>query len=266
MLPTSSVELNKLRSLIEDKIQHDYLDNIIQKPTIDEIKLELLYIIMKQSNLPEPKKERYILSTIFVQMALDTHQTVPIKNNRADSSSNQRNRQLTVLAGDYYSGLFYSLLSETEDFPVIHILATAIKEINEYKMRFYYNVIDTIDEAIDLLMKIESLLITRMLNHVQAIPNSDSAIIENVIILNTLLREKNLIISNDRSPLLENLFMSMGLELDSRDKLDTIIDEKINAIEKSIAEIPKQFVTLKNDVTIIFRNILEHNTFIAKEG
>lgn len=264
MLPTSSKELNKLRSLIEDKIQHDYLDNIIKKPAIDEMKLGLLYTIMKQSKLPESKKEQYILSTIFVQMALDTHQTVPIKNDGDESSLKQKSRQLTVLAGDYYSGLFYSLLSDTEDFPVIHILATAIKEINEYKMRFYYNGIGTIDEAINLLMKIESLLVSRILSHVNAIP--DPAIIENIIILNALLRERNLVINNDSSSLLENLAISLGSEQNLLDKLEPIIDEKIKFIEEFIAMIPKQFNTLKENITMIFQDLLENNTFIAKEG
>ncbi|WP_404452851.1 heptaprenyl diphosphate synthase component 1 [Virgibacillus necropolis] len=263
-MPTSSVEINKLRSLIEEKIQHVYVDKTIQKPAIDDIKLALLYTIMKQSNLPQPKIEQYILSTIFVQMALDTHEIVPIKNNKNESSSEQRKRQLKVLAGDYYSGLFYSLLSDTEDFEVIHILAAAIREINEYKMSFFYNQLNSVEEAIDLLMKIESLLISRMLNQVQVI--TDPALIENIIILNILLREKHLFISNESSPVFENLLIFSGNERDLRDKLDQIIEGKIKSIEEYITRIPIQYVTLKNDVTRILGDMLENNTSIAKEG
>lgn len=264
MLPTSSVEIHKLRSLIESRIQHDYADKIIQKPAINEIKLELLYTIMKQSNLPQPKIEQYILSTIFVQMALDTHELVPIRNEKNETRSNQKKRQLTVLAGDYYSGLFYSLLSETEDFSIIHILATAIKEINEYKMRFYYNEISSVDEAIDLLMKIESLLITRMLKQVQVLPKL--ALIENIIILNTLLREQLLLISNDPTHVFKNLLLTKGDEQDLYDELDKIIEEKVKSIQAYIKEIPIEYVTLKKDLTTILGDILNNYTSNVKEG
>lgn len=261
MLPTSRVELNKIRSLIKDKIQHAYLDKNIGEPAIDEIKIALLYTIMRRSQLSEPKIEQYILSTMFVQMALDTHEMVPLKNDNTESSSNQKKRQLKVLAGDYYSGLYYSLLSETEDFPVIHILATAIKEINEYKTKLYYKQINSIDEAIDLLMKIESLLITRMINHVIKLP--DQGIIENIIILNRLLQEKKVVASEGNSPLYKSLneFFLDGRKRGLQTRVDEIIREKVTVIEKSIAVLP-----FDNNLITIFQDILENDTSIAKEG
>lgn len=261
MLPTSSVELTKLRSLIEDKIKYNYLDENIQRPAIDEIKLTLLYTILKQSPLPEPKIEQYILATMFVQMALDTHEIVPLKNDSSENSSNQKKRQLKVLAGDYYSGLYYSLLSETEDFPVIHILATAIREINEYKMKLYYNNLSSFDEALYLLMKIESLLITRMINHVIELP--DIAIIENIIILNKILHEKKLVATNDGTPIFGNLLLSVlnNNKLDLQYRLDTIVQEKVKEIEGSISKFRQQ-----KDLAFILHNILDNDTSIVKEG
>lgn len=261
MLPTSRVELNKIRSLIENKIQHMYIDKNIGKPAIDEIKIALLYTIMKQSELSEPKIEQYILSTMLVQMALDTHEIVPLKNDNTESSLNQKKLQLKVLAGDYYSGLYYSLLAETEDFPVIHILATAIKEINEFKMKLYYNRINSFDEAIYLLMKIESLLITRMINHVIELP--DKGVVGNIIILNRLLLEKKVVANNENSSLfqgLKELFLD-GRKLDIETRVDEIIQEKVADIEKSIAVLP-----FDTHLTIILQDILEDNTSIAKEG
>ncbi|ASK63336.1 heptaprenyl diphosphate synthase [Virgibacillus phasianinus] len=261
MLPTSSVELTKLRSLIEDKIQHAYLDKAIQKPEIDEIKLALLYYYMRQSKLPVPKIEQYILSTMFVQMALDIHEIVPLRNDRSESSTNQEKRQLKVLAGDYYSGLYYSLLSDTKDFSVIHILATAIKEINEYKMKLYYDDICSFDEVILLLVKIESLLVTRMISHTIEFPNI--ALIENIILVNRLLHEKKLFAGNNNSPLFDNLkvYVTNLQKLDFQNRVDQIISQRKNDIENSIADLPN-----KNDIITILRDILENDTSVAKEG
>ncbi|MFZ3578169.1 heptaprenyl diphosphate synthase component 1 [Virgibacillus sp. DJP39] len=259
------MEVNKLRSLIEDKIQHDYVDEIIQKPAIDEIKLSLLYITMKQSNLPQSTKESYILSTLFVQMALDIHEIVPVENSKGESKTNQKSRQLMVLAGDYYSGLFYSLLSETEDFSIIHILATAIREINENKMHLYYNHIGSVEEAIELLMKIDSLLVSRIIKEVQVIP--EIALIEEIIIVNTLLQQKDLLlIHEDQSSLFNRISIPTENKQGLLGKLDTIIEEKILLIKKYIAEIPTHYDVLKHDLMKILENILQNDISIVKEG
>ena len=260
MLLTSSVKLNKLQSLIENKIQHSYIDENIGKPAIDDKKLALLYTTLKQASLPNQQVEQYILSTMFVQMALNVHEIVPLKNNNNENNSNQKKRQLKVLAGDYYSGLYYSLLSETEDYAVIHILATAIKEINEHKMKLYYDNLSSFEEAIDLLMKIESLLTTRIINHCVKLP--DIALIENIIILNKLVHEKNLLARNDSTPIFENIkFYASENKLELQHRLDKVIQGKIKEIESSISTFPKQ-----NDLEDIFHDILDNDTTIVKEG
>ncbi|WP_430785544.1 heptaprenyl diphosphate synthase component 1 [Virgibacillus flavescens] len=258
------MEINKLRSLIEDKIQHDYVDGIIQRPAIDDVKLVLLYTMMKQSKLPQPKIEQYILATVFVQLALDIHEIVPVANDRTENSSYQRKRQLMVLAGDYYSGLFYSLLTETEDFTVIHTLATSIREINENKMRFYYNELDSVEEAFNVLMKIESLLITGILKQVQVLP--DNFLIEDIILLHTLINEKHLLDKHGEYTLLKGIDVNGVHDNELHDELISNIENKKKTINKSLEDIPSHFPDLKCELSVILTDILEDNTSIAKEG
>src|SRR5699024_12080275 len=97
-----------------------------------------LSVILNNRSMSILRKKQYIITTKLVQIAWDTNDLVPVTNDEMDSEESRVAKQLTVLAGDYYSGLYYLLLSEIEAFDMIHILASAIKEINEYKMKLYY--------------------------------------------------------------------------------------------------------------------------------
>src|SRR5699024_6265809 len=128
-------------------MKHTYLHKFIDKPTIDEDKLFILVSILNRAFVSSKQKEQYIITTMLVQLALDTHDLVPSSTDNGDyHAASEIPKQLTVLAGDYYSGLYYFLLSEIEDFAMIQTLASAIKKVNEYKMNLYYREIQTIDE------------------------------------------------------------------------------------------------------------------------
>ena len=52
-------------------------------------------------------------------------------------ASESRQGQLTVLAGDYYSGVHYRILAEMEDIPLIRRLSKSVTEMSERKIRLY---------------------------------------------------------------------------------------------------------------------------------
>src|SRR5690625_501349 len=151
MYPSES-ETTQMKSFIEDQISHPYAEKYIQKPFIDIEKLTLLQYIYNQTEIEPCKQQRYIATTMFVQVALDTHERV--------AENDATIQQLSVLAGDYYSGMYYFLLSEIEEIDIIKLLATSIKLINEYKMNLYYCDFHTKDELLFCLAEIESLLFT----------------------------------------------------------------------------------------------------------
>ncbi|PFK47422.1 heptaprenyl diphosphate synthase [Bacillus cereus] len=146
------------------KLRHPYFINYIEEPFIDEEKVVLLYAALKSANLHKEQIDHYVVTIMLVQIALDTHERV---SNKADKETNgfHKRRQLTVLAGDYYSGLYYYLLSMNCDIVLIRALAEGIKEINEHKIMLYQKVYQTVDEVMASMMKIESALLQKTCDH-----------------------------------------------------------------------------------------------------
>jgi len=115
-------KLTAFKEQLEQKVFHPYLLNYIQTPMVDEDKLLLLISIMDQLGLSGKEMKNYALPTMLVQIALDTHENVSNQDASEQDDTQLQSRQLTVLAGDYYSGLYYALLAEINDVLMIRAL------------------------------------------------------------------------------------------------------------------------------------------------
>lgn len=149
--------------MIQKKIRHSLVEKYIPSPTIDEDKLLLLYAIFDEIDLSNSKKESYIMTVMLVQIALDTHDKVT--NHRDAETTEFIQRQITALAGDYYSGLYYLLLSELKDIKMIRTLAEAIKEINEHKIRLYHDKVLTQQAKMESELIVETTLFQKVTEH-----------------------------------------------------------------------------------------------------
>jgi heptaprenyl diphosphate synthase len=142
---------------INQFIHHSYLKEFIGTPEVDEDKLFLLVTLCNELNVKEEVADSYIITTMLVQVALDIHEQVSIATKSNDNE--QKIQQLKVLAGDYYSGLYYKLLAEIEDIHMIKRLAESIKLINEHKIRVYRQDLTYQDSLIDSIKIIEGALL-----------------------------------------------------------------------------------------------------------
>lgn len=233
-------ETEELKIYIEQKINHSFLEKYIAKPKIDDLKLSLLVYFFKHIKKQKEIKRNHIISTVLVQVALDTHELVPLTK-EISTMDELREKQLLVLAGDYYSGLYYLLLAEYGDFDMIHILAKTIKEINEIKMELYYNETNSFPENIDLLKRMCASLINCVVQ-----THTDENIqpfISQIIILNKLLEERAHLTTKQTPNQLKNFLRNMSTS-EAIALVQTSIDEHRQLIETYLKD-PTMGKTLK---------------------
>lgn len=260
-------KLAELKELVGQKALHPFLiKNMNDAPSIDEDKLLLLISIFDQLNLPDIEKNTYIISTMLIQLALDTHDYVRPNSIEDDLKS----QQLMVLAGDYYSGLYYKQLSSVSNISLIRELSIGIKEINENKIMIYERQMNDINQILKSLKVIEGGLFKKLTNFFQIDPWDE--LILNFLLARRLLHEKNLYFQTKSSvvadALKKLLFNHHGLNefdltQDKEKKLIYCFDQAINnAIH--LMDLGKENLPQINELLTERINVLknEHQTMV----
>ncbi|MFD2192943.1 heptaprenyl diphosphate synthase component 1 [Oceanobacillus bengalensis] len=262
---TSNIELQTIKKIIEENLRHKYIEKFIGNPIINDEKLLVLSLLINRSSLSAQVKERYILACVLVQVALDTHQEVPLHFHSEITKDEKVSNQLRVLAGDYYSSLYYLLLAEIEDLEMIQLLSTAIKEINESKMKLYYmkNDSDSIEEYINTMKTTEFLLIHHIAEHLK--DDSLNAISSEWIIIERLIHEKKNVEEHRESQFVNTWTEKYSSYFIFIKQLETIIRNKTLALNELIEKTPALQATFK-DYLIIRLSDINNNTSIVEEG
>jgi len=152
--------LKQIEKHIDDKTQHPYLDQYIDKPKIDPDKIKIL-ISMFNINGSYSRISYCVTAIMIMQMALDMHDFI---DNEPMPQADNRRRQLRVLAGDYYSSQYYCMLSEIEAFSMIRSLSEGIRKLNEEKVTLFRGNWDW-EHFIGLMKQIESSLIAELADY-----------------------------------------------------------------------------------------------------
>ena len=97
-----------------------------------------------------------------MQVALDTHDLV---STELTDESGMKVRQLTVLAGDYYSGLYYKYLAGIGDIQVIKMLSEGVKNINEHKVFVYHKDPKHVEDLMNSMKIIEFALFGALMKY-----------------------------------------------------------------------------------------------------
>ncbi|MCR6788413.1 MULTISPECIES: heptaprenyl diphosphate synthase component 1 [Bacillus cereus group] len=233
-----------IKEKLMEKLRHPYFINYIEEPFIDEEKIALLYGALKSANLHIEQIEHYVVTIMLVQIALDTHERVSNKAGEEEIEFHKC-RQLTVLAGDYYSGLYYYLLSMNRDIVLIRALAEGIKEINEHKIMLYQKAHETTDDIVKSVVTIESALLQKTCDHFHL--SHWKPFITYVLGGNRLQKEIQLYADKQHSPVFQAMQDALG------DKAEVVI----NGWMKELRKKEKQFLenhTDINEINSVLRN------------
>ncbi len=152
----------ELETIIADIMKqgnYPYAEKYIGKPSIPIFLVKMVCLIMQSYAVPRETIHRYCVAITLLQMGIDTHDRVSVGEER--TLHGKRSRQLLVLAGDYYSGLFYRLLTEKGDMAAIRKLSEAVCDIHEAKMELYglHRKKSTLQSPLSLLRRIRGSLV-----------------------------------------------------------------------------------------------------------
>jgi heptaprenyl diphosphate synthase len=189
-----------------------------------------------------------------------------------------KNQQLTVLAGDYYSGLYYQHLSEISNISLIRELSKGIKEINEHKIMVYeHTPNNNIHQLLDNLKIIEGALITKLTKYFHIQEWNEFTL--HFLLVRRLLQEKNIIGKSGTSNWIEALKRTVfptyaqnkvPLSNEQQQHLLLVCDQSINQAI-SLMKIGMEKLPLKNELLFerIHSFVHEHQSkanILVEEG
>ena len=135
------------------------LDQYTEGPSIKESRLFFLLLPFFDGKNWSPDIEASAKTVSIVYAALHAHDQV-----REDAPI-IKEQQLTVLAGDLYSGIYYQMLVDTKNIAMVQQLATAIIRVSEKKTSFFEGRIRPLEEVEEAVSIIETELLMAFYNH-----------------------------------------------------------------------------------------------------
>lgn len=175
--------IEQLKLDIFKNVRHRTLLEYTNEPIIDDNQLFFLLLPYFNGEQWDDAMYKSIISVAIVHASLYEHDKI----NEFDATSKEQ--QLTVLAGDYYSGRYYEILAQTGNISLIRQLSEGIIERCEHQVKVYEPNTNDIDEWFECLKVIESKLIAKYYDVYQF--NKYSSVMEKALMIFRLKEELN---------------------------------------------------------------------------
>jgi len=134
------------------------LDQWTDGPFVKESRLFFLLLPFFNGEQWSAKMETNANTVAIVYAALHAHDKV------REEMPISKEQQLTVLAGDLYSGIYYQMLAKIKNVEMVQKLAAAIIQVSEKKASFHEHRIQQPDEVEETVKVIETALLHSFYN------------------------------------------------------------------------------------------------------
>ncbi len=229
------------------ELKHEYVQTVLPKPDIDRDKLTIYYMLFRM-NEPQQAAGSYTKSVMVAEIGLNTHETMTCE--KRTNKELLKQRQLTVLSGDFYSALYYYTLARQSNIELVKWVAQAIQNFNEYKCALFFPPVHFgWQELIHEIKKIESALvgkIARQLGFTHVVPY-----ISDFFLIKRLIAERDL--RNEEKH--TGYFSKMRLDDDDQlvEKLDSEIKNRTAQLSQALKRSEDQselFLKLKDYINL----------------
>lgn len=249
-------QANIIHQYIEEQLHHSYLKEYIDQPHIDRDRIYFLLMpFVNEGRAISKEVVQWISTAMLLQIALDTHEKVTISERDP-----LKERQLTVLAGVYFSSLYYKILAETDDVELISNLAKAIKEINESKISIYKDEFKNLDELLKKLKTRESAIISNFFRFFE--DDQWIEIVEEALLYKKLVQEK-VSLRHSQNTSFINAFSALSNHTDqkesslhlTKDQTGHLLTQIDELIERTKSRVQSQIETIE-PVTPYFKKLI----------
>ncbi|MBC1520519.1 heptaprenyl diphosphate synthase component 1 [Listeria aquatica] len=131
----SLTQLKEVERLVHDRTAYEFLKENFDGPKMDQDQMLWLHESLRSSELAETDKYRVITATLYVILAHDTHEGIDEEGDAHKLTLKER--ELTVLAGDYYSALYYRTMAELGMIDLLRALQRGVQKMNTAKTNIY---------------------------------------------------------------------------------------------------------------------------------
>lgn len=128
-------ELLQMIEVVKKNTFHPYANQYVAYPEIDFFQMHFIYLFLRAKGFTQEIREMYCVCQMLIQLGLDCMDNVGTE--KIEDEKAIKNRQLTVLSGDFFSSYYYYYLAQKKQNHLIEGFAKVLKSVNEFKMKLH---------------------------------------------------------------------------------------------------------------------------------
>lgn len=130
-------DMQRIIDTLEERSFNTYAQKYVTYPKINTFQLHYIFLFLTTIGIRPEERDSICLTQTYIQMGLDSHEHVT--NDHISTDVAIKNRQLTVLSGDFFSSHYYYYLAQIGEVALIKEWASVIQKVNEQKMTLHLN-------------------------------------------------------------------------------------------------------------------------------